>query len=65
MARPPRKCPTQAAAARNRERVMPARAAKWPIIRNSGMTERSNELKRQYISVLRKLMSAVVPAIET
>ena len=28
------------------------------------MTEKSNELNRQYISVLRKLRSGILPAIE-
>jgi hypothetical protein len=53
----------KALAARNRACVTPARFAKLPIIRNSGMTEKSNELKRQYVSVLRKLSSGTVPAI--
>ena len=64
MARPPRKWPMKALAARNRAWVTPARFAKLPIIRNSGITEKSNELNRQYISVLRKLSSDPVPAIE-
>jgi len=55
----------KALAARNRADVTPARVAKLPIIRNRGMTEKSNELNRQYISVLRKLKSGTVPAIET
>ena len=65
MASPPRKWPMKALAARNNAAVTPARVAKLPIIRNSGMTEKSNELNRQYISVLRKLSSGTTPAIET
>src|SRR5262245_65304362 len=62
IARPPRKWPMKALAARNRACVTPARFAKFPIIRKSGITEKSNELKRQYISVLRKLSSGAPPA---
>ena len=57
MARPPRKWPMKALAARNSAVVTPARLAKLPIIRNSGITEKSNDENRQYISVLRKLRS--------
>jgi hypothetical protein len=63
IASPPRKWPMKAAAARNSAVVTPARLAKLPIIRNSGITEKSNELNRQYISVLRKLISGTIPAI--
>src|SRR5262249_3018070 len=63
IARPPRKWPMKALAARNRAWVTPARLAKLPIIRNSGITEKSNELNRQYASVLRKLSSDATPAI--
>jgi len=55
----------RAEAARNSAVVTPARLAKLPIIRNSGMTEKSNEVKRQYVSVLRKLRNGTVPAIVT
>ncbi len=65
MARPPRKWPMKALAARNSAVVTPARLAKLPIIRNSGTTEKSNELNRQYISVLRKLRNGTEPAIKT
>src|SRR6476660_2904936 len=65
MARPPRKWPMKALAARNSAVVTPARLAKLPIIRNSGTTEKSDELNRQYVSVLRKLSSGVMPATET
>ena len=39
MASPPRRCPTQARAASNRERLSPDRVASWPINRNNGSTE--------------------------
>src|SRR5262245_17538148 len=63
IAKPPRKWPMKALAARNRAWVTPARLAKLPIIRNSGITEKSNELNRQYASVLRKLRSDTTSAI--
>ena len=39
MARPPRRCPTQARAASNSARLSPALVANWPINRNRGSTE--------------------------
>ena len=39
MARPPRMCPNQALAARNKARLSPALVANWPISRNKGTTE--------------------------
>src|SRR6266508_728958 len=64
MARPPRKWPRKALAARNRACVTPARFANFFFFRNTATTEKSNELNRQYISALRKLSSGAVPAID-
>ena len=56
--RPPRMCPTNAAAALNNARDKPPWVANWPISRNSGMTLNSYTVRRATALPLSRLTSA-------